>query len=376
MKVALYRCEDYEVDRITSLLEKMFLPFGGIENMVPAGAAVVIKPNLVSKRKPEDAATTHPAVLEGLVRILKKRTDDITFAECPGGLNTPHILESVYKVTGLKDVANRYGVKICLNTSATLCSIPDGEASKNVEVLTTIAEAKVLFNVTKLKSHSLTGMTGCAKNLYGVIPGIKKAEMHARFPDVNVFSKFVCDINRVIRPSFHILDAVTVMEGNGPTGGTPRHLGAILGGTDAFAVDRVGASLLGMDIDELPIFCAARSSGMFDDQQQLEMIGDDAADLSLCDFVMPDTKKFNILRNMPGPLRKFLQPRPAIDPKKCIGCGECAQDCPQKTIEVVRNKRGKKQAKINMQNCIRCYCCQELCPVQAVKIKRSFVSFL
>lgn len=376
MKVSLYRLDEYDITRLEYLLEKTFADFGGLDKMVPLGAPVVIKPNLVAKRSPEAAATTHPAVIEALVRLVKTRTDDITFAECPGGLNTASILEGIYKTTGMKAVAEKYGVKICLDMSTTLRSIPDGAVSKNVDMLTAISEAKVFFNVTKLKSHSLTGMTACAKNLFGVIPGIMKAEMHARFSDVLIFSRFVCDINRVLRPTFNILDAITVMEGNGPTGGNPRHLGALVASDNAFAADSVGAELLGLKKENLPIFCAADEDGLFSFDTPIEVVGDRVEDIALSDFVLPDTHHFHILLNMPKVLRKFLQPRPAINRKKCIGCGECAQDCPPKTIEIRKNRKGKRKAKINYKNCIRCYCCQELCPVQAVKIKRNPISFL
>ncbi len=314
--------------------------------------------------------------MEALVRLLKTRTEDITFAECPGGLNTPAILEGVYKTTGMKDVALRYGVKICLDMTSERLHCPDGYVSKNVDTLSAIARAKIFFNVAKLKSHALTVMTGCAKNLFGVIPGLMKAEMHARFPDIHTFCRFVCDINRTITPTFNLLDAITVMEGNGPTGGTPKQLGALLGGTNTFAVDAAGAMLLGIDRKEIPLFQAAHDSGLFPFDTPVVVWGDSVEGLVLSDFVLPDTHSFHLFRNMPKVLQKLLRPSPSIHKKNCIGCGECVRDCPQKTISLLCTKQGKKRAKIHYKHCIRCYCCQELCPVQAVKIKRNPVSFL
>jgi Fe-S-cluster-containing hydrogenase component 2 len=63
-----------------------------------------------------------------------------------------------------------------------------------------------------------------------------------------------------------------------------------------------------------------------------------------------------------GRVAKYLSPKPKIEKKKCIGCGECARLCPQKTI-VMKNQK----ARIVEKNCIRCWCCQEMCPKKAVK---------
>ena len=63
--------------------------------------------------------------------------------------------------------------------------------------------------------------------------------------------------------------------------------------------------------------------------------------------------------------KKILTPIPKIRESDCVGCGRCAQSCPQHTIQIV-----KHVAKINYQDCIRCYCCHEMCPERAIDIKR------
>ena len=80
------------------------------------------------------------------------------------------------------------------------------------------------------------------------------------------------------------------------------------------------------------------------------------------DFVQAETNMQSKFALTP----KFLEPRPVIDRKKCVGCGTCMRSCPGKTITMV-----KKKAKINRAGCIRCYCCQELCTFKAVKIRKS-----
>lgn len=66
-------------------------------------------------------------------------------------------------------------------------------------------------------------------------------------------------------------------------------------------------------------------------------------------------------------VERLLAPRPVINKSRCIGCGKCAEICPQHTITV----QGK--AHIHAARCIRCFCCHEMCPVKAIDTRRSFL---
>ena len=90
-------------------------------------------------------------------------------------------------------------------------------------------------------------------------------------------------------------------------------------------------------------------------------------------FVMPDTKSLDFTSYVPRFLRrgtsafldKILRPVPRVDISKCVGCGRCAESCPQQII-TIENKR----ASIGHKNCISCFCCQEMCPAHAIFVKR------
>ena len=83
--------------------------------------------------------------------------------------------------------------------------------------------ADAVISCSKLKTHGMTLMTGCVKNLFGCVPGTTKVEYHARFNQLNRFSNMLVDIERCVRPVISVLDAVDGMEGEGPSGGTPSY---------------------------------------------------------------------------------------------------------------------------------------------------------
>ena len=186
------------------------------------------------------------------------------------------------------------------------------------------------------------------------------------FAQISEFSRLICDINRTLVPTLNVLDAVVGMEGNGPTGGKPRAIGGVLGGTDAFAVDTLGARLISLAVKDAPILCTADELGLL---SEVECVGDDYAPYVLTDFLFADAQRFSVLREMPNLkfLRRFLEPRPVIS-CRCVGCGECVRLCPKQAI-TLQEANGKKRARIRKSACIRCYCCQELCPAKAVDTK-------
>ena len=60
------------------------------------------------------------------------------------------------------------------------------------------------------------------KNLFGCIPGPRKAVWHLKAgKDQETFAQILVDVYQIIRPSLTVLDGVVGMEGNGPNSGRP-----------------------------------------------------------------------------------------------------------------------------------------------------------
>lgn len=58
--------------------------------------------------------------------------------------------------------------------------------------------------------------------------------------------------------------------------------------------------------------------------------------------------------------------RPAVDKKKCVGCGTCVKYCPEAVIELDKNKK----ADVDYCFCKGCGVCAAECPVKAIKMEK------
>lgn len=370
---SLSKVESYDVDILEKTIRAQ-LEILGCADMFD-GKKVVIKPNLVMKKSPDAAATTHPSVLEAMLRILKGRAESITIAESPPGLYNETALNGFYNACGISEVAKKYGATLNLDTSSREVSVPNAKTAHVFELISPILDAEVIINLAKLKSHALTKFSGAVKNYFGTIPGLMKVETHARFPDYGDFGSMLTDLCSFYagsKPTFNLLDGIIAMEGNGPTGGEPRRLGCLIAGKNPFNVDVVGASIIGFD--NIIMLEEAKRRGYTSDTPTV--LGDSLEALSVEDFVRPDSSGGSasslekLSKVFGGRLYKWLQPRPIVDRSHCVGCGECARSCPQKTIRMVEGGK-RRHAEINDADCIKCYCCQELCPIKAVRIKKN-----
>ena len=360
--VSFYSVKEYDPILLKEIVEKIIADHGGYERLFAKGKKVVIKPNLVVKKKPEGGATTHPAVLEAVLLCLLPHTEDITVAECSGGPNTEALMKGIYRETGIEEICQKHKIPIHYQMTPAEVTVPDPIICRKLEVLDVFTTADVFINLAKMKTHSLTTVTGAAKNLYGLIPGLRKVEQHANYPKIEDFSALICDINKAIPTDLSIVDGILGMEKDGPSGGDPKWAYGILGGVNPHAVDEAMCRFMGIDPKRSPILECAKAHGL---AGEVKMLGDPMEEHLPDPFILPDSQKPNLLRDFlgmyNGKLSRLFASKPKIKKSLCVGCGECARLCPQKTIEIKNRK-----AVIHHKNCIRCWCCQEMCPKKAV----------
>ena len=364
--VAVVRCKTYNVEAVKPALEEAVNAVNGLDFVMP-GMKIIIKPNLVSFKKPDAAATTHPALLEALVEMLLARGADVTIGDSPGGPHSLPLLNRVYAATGM-DRLEKLGAKLNRNMNEKTVDFPEGKVLKNFTYTEYLDEADAIIDFCKLKSHGMLGMSAAVKNLFGTIPGLKKPEVHYKFQNDAEFADMLVDLNEYFKPRLAICDAVVGMEGNGPTAGTPRQIGAIIASKSTYYADVVGAELIGMNIDGLPTLQAAYERGFAPaSSKNLRVYGDIRA-LTVDDFKAPPVRGLSFMRK--GNVLHFiskaaLEHKPTLKKRLCVGCGKCARMCPAKAIEMKN-----KNPHINREKCIRCFCCQEFCPRAAMVVHR------
>ena len=371
-RISCVKTESYQFE---TLKQAVALHFERLGVQIPPEAHVVLKPNLIMRADPQRAATTHPLLVEAVAAHLRELgVRRITLADSPGGLYTPGLLKALYETTGMAAAAQKWGVTLNLDCSSRTLRVEQGALCREFELITPIAQADYVINLCKLKTHCMTTLSCGVKNLFGCVPGLLKPQLHYRFPDGEQFAQMLLDLSLLVRPGLTVVDGVVGMEGDGPTGGSPRQVGCTLAaaGADLYALDLAAAAVLGLEPRQVPTLQAAIARGLCPAGAQLvEVVGDPLPHIQ--DFRLPATKLLDFTGNIPGPLaavvralRPWLTPHPRVRPADCIGCGRCAQSCPMHTISMEAGK-----AVIHPKDCIHCFCCHEMCPQRAIDIKTS-----
>jgi len=357
--VVIARCGSYEKGAVEEAIKKVI----SLSTLKILPEKVLFKPNMLSARTPEEGVTTHPAVMEGAIKICS--SPQKIMGDSPANVEKP--IDLYWEKCGYKDVSEKTGVPLVKFSNSFLLNISLNGKLIEVPVTEYLNNFKV-FNIAKLKTHGLTVITGALKNLYGLIPGFHKSILHSRFISPFEFSQFLIYYYAAIKKYvfFNLIDAVISMEGDGPSAGKLKHTGYIIGGSDAVAVDMVCCYLLGIKPVDVPYL---KIYGNLYGLPELDIIGDDLVPVK--SFLVPGIQRSRLLSSrFMKPFLKFLaryfRAIPIIDPAICKKCYACEKVCPVKAIS--------HDLKFNRKKCINCLCCFEVCPHKAIRVKKSFIA--
>lgn len=363
--VAVQRCPDYGIEHVRKAVAETVAQLGGMERFVSPGDRVLLKVNLLFPSKPDQAVTTHPAVVKAVIELVEKAGGHAIVGDSPGLTYTKARLEKSYRKCGMYDAIEGTGAELNWNTESVVVQNPAGKIIRSLEVIKILEDVDRVIALPKPKTHSFTVYTGATKVLYGVMPGLVKAAYHSKLPDPKDFSDMLLDIQEYVSADLFIMDAVVGMDGKGPSGGDPVKVGAILASADPLAMDITACTMVGIEPMSVPTISNGRDRGLTTaDIRDIEVIGTDPEKFPWVRFRPAITKGLPVPKFVLRFVGNRFTKKPVPNPKKCVGCGACVMGCPKHCITLVNGK-----AKVNPKECIRCYCCHELCPERAMDIK-------
>jgi uncharacterized protein (DUF362 family)/Pyruvate/2-oxoacid:ferredoxin oxidoreductase delta subunit len=355
-RVVVHSALAYDRAVLTAVVQRIFVAYGLAERL-RGGVPVLLKPNLIAPRPPDDAVCTHPEVVRAVAAVVIDCGGRPHVGDSPGYAPLSRCIEK----SGLKPVLDELAIGIVSFTEAASFPVPDHRLSPRIELAAALADFPVIINLPKLKTHGLMGLTLAVKNLFGCVPGIRKAAWHYRAGHRReLFARMLLDIHAALRPALHLLDGIVGMEGDGPTRGRPLAVGLLAAADNGPALDWTVEGFLQYP-ETTPLIAAALADGSLDPAR----ITVDNHGFTALKRPLRPARSARAAARFPlhALLRRLLVRRPLIVADRCQRCGVCIEHCPAGAMKLVDGR-----VRIDYKICIRCYCCHELCPHDAVRV--------
>jgi uncharacterized protein (DUF362 family) len=242
-------------DRIQGL-QLALRALGGIEAFIRKGDRVLLKVNAAFASPPVLSATTHPDLVAELARLcFKAGAASVAVTDNP--INDP---ASCFALTGIGQAGRSAGAEVILPEERFFrpLSLKDARLIRNWPVLTApLAGISKLIGLAPVKDHHRSGASMIMKNWYGLLGG-RRNLFHQDIQTI------IAELAFMVTPTLVVLDGITTMMTNGPTGGSLADLketATLIVSTDQVAVDAFGATLLGRTAADLPFIAKAETLG-------------------------------------------------------------------------------------------------------------------
>jgi uncharacterized protein (DUF362 family)/Pyruvate/2-oxoacid:ferredoxin oxidoreductase delta subunit len=363
-KVAVMQCGSYDTDEVIKKINEGVKLLGGWERMLKPGMNVLLKINLISPVPSETAAVTHCGFVRAVARIIKQHGCNVWIGDSAGGAITGKAQTTkALSVSGMAKVAEEEGAVI---KNFDTEGVVETEASGvKLYLAKPLFDADLVINMPKLKTHMLAAYTGAVKNMFGCVPGQKKAEYHRAAPSTESLGRTICDINKSVKVGLNIMDGILAMDGQGPVAGHIYEANKILISEDRLALDAVAVGMIGRRIEDLPMFKAPIEHRIGEWKiHNIEVCGDYDAPPRLAGFKVPKAMHFKRGGGVFKIMLDLMKTRPQMDLSKCVKCNVCVDSCPVGAID-------RETKRIDYDKCIGCMCCHELCIYKAVKLVRA-----
>jgi uncharacterized protein (DUF362 family)/NAD-dependent dihydropyrimidine dehydrogenase PreA subunit len=365
-KIAVRSCRKYNLNEVYELISEIYTKTGGPD---VKGKRVLVKPNILTDNNPDKCISTHPVVVEAMIRFLQSKGAVVLVGDSPA----VHTNKFRGEKSGIYNVCKTTGTEwVDFSVKPVEKKLRKGK----IRIAAIIDQVDIIISLPKFKNHELVYFTGAIKNTLGLVPGFSKGKQHALHQDRHRFGEFLVNLNEAVTPDYFLMDAIMGMEGPGPGRGFPVEIGLLLGSTNPLILDITASRIAGYD----PMVVPTSKTAFFRKNwlQSLDDIIYDGPELKSIrkegfkkvpvsgsnSFVMKFLiRRFKVL--------KKLERRPVFIHDNCTGCRKCVDICPVEAIHPLPSN--KKHIVLTDNKCIRCFCCSEVCTDDAVEIRRKLI---
>ena len=225
-----------------------------ISSYLHKNISVSIKPNLVTERSSCEGATTHPEVIEGIIRFLNdfgiQKIRVIENSAC--GHNT----KLAFKNCGYEPLQKKYGIELLDLRDNRFISLKHDNI--DFQISETALKSDFLINVPVLKAHSQTRLTCCMKNLKGCMPQSEMRRFHALG-----LHKPIAGLNVLLKTHYCVVDGICG-DLSFEEGGTPVEANRVIAGQNPLLVDSYCAELIGYNPDDIGYLSYGKEYGVGD----------------------------------------------------------------------------------------------------------------
>jgi uncharacterized protein (DUF362 family) len=251
------------------------------------GLRVCIKPNIVFWSQtvdfPKYGVITTSRIIEDMVHVLKEYgVDDISIVEGSVTLDPRDSSKQAahaYESLGYNTLAEQYGVKAINVFERPFESVDLGDGvvlNFNTDAL----NCDLVIDLPVMKTHSQTAVSLGIKNLKGLIDVKSRKACHSADPDKDLHF-WVARLADKMPPIFTLIDGIYTTEYGPGVDGRRRRSNLLAASMDIFAVDKVGATLLGHNPSDVPhLVHYAHNHDRPIDLSDVEIVGEDVEALA------------------------------------------------------------------------------------------------
>lgn len=189
------------------------------------------------------------SVARAVLRLLREKTD----AELICVDASYYILYedgNLDELTLIKHVLEEFDVSYLDGTKPPykICEVPGGGSMfGSYGMIQGLVDADAVVSVSKMKNHAYMGVTGCLKNLFGLMPTAQPSRPRHYYHHLVRMPYMLTDIGRILDPALNIVDALVGQASSewGREEDIGRVVNTLIAGDNVIATDAVMTHLMG-----------------------------------------------------------------------------------------------------------------------------------